>query len=152
MAEVFRTEPLAGAGEAGTALVVHCSDPRFQPHFHDFLRRALKLERYALLAVPGGAQFLTLVDFLPKFSWAGWRWVKFIGDIAPPSRVVLIAHDDCLWYKHVRGRAKPAEIHARQLEDLRRVEAGVRERFRNITVELYFARLDAGSAVFESVR
>jgi hypothetical protein len=152
MGEVFRTDPLSVAGEAGTGLVVHCSDPRFQPHFHDFLRRALRLERYALLAVPGGAQFLTLVDYLPKFSWAGWRWVKFIGDIAPPSRVVLIAHDDCLWYKHVRGRSKLGEIHAKQLEDLRRVEAGVRERFRNVAVELYFARLEGNSATFESVR
>jgi hypothetical protein len=151
MAEVFRTEPLAGAGEAGTALVVHCSDPRFQPHFHDFLRRGLKLERYALLAVPGGAQFLTLADYLPKFSWAGWRWVKFIGDIAPPSRVILIAHDDCLWYKHMR-RGKTGEIRAKQLDDLRRVEAGVRERFHNVEVELYFARLDGSSATFESVR
>ena len=151
MADVFRSEALAGAGEAGTALVVQCSDPRYQPHFHDFLRRGLKLERYALLAVPGGAQFLTLVDFLPKFSWAGWRWVKFIGDIAPPSRVILIAHDDCLWYQHVR-RGKPAEIHAKQIEDLRRVEAAVRERFRNVTVELFFARLEDGAAAFETVR
>lgn len=151
MAEVFRTEPLVGAGEAGTALVVQCSDPRYQPHFHDFLRRGLKLERYALLAVPGGAQFLTLVDYLPKFSWAGWRWVKFIGDIAPPSRVILIAHDDCLWYKHVR-RGKPAEIHAKQLDDLRRVEAGVRERFDNVHTELYYARLEEGAATFEQVK
>lgn len=151
MPEVFRTEPFTGASEAGTALVVQCSDPRYQPHFHDFLRRGLKLERYALLAVPGGAQFLTLVDFLPKFSWAGWRWVKFIGEIAPPSRVILIAHDDCLWYKHVR-RGKPAEIHAKQLDDLRRVEAGVRERFRGVTVEPYFARLDDGAATFEQVK
>ncbi|MGH9777061.1 MAG: hypothetical protein ACRD5I_01495 [Candidatus Acidiferrales bacterium] len=151
MAEVFRSEALAGAGEAGTALVVQCSDPRYQPHFHDFLRRGLKLERYALLAVPGGAQFLTLVDFLPKFSWAGWRWVKFIGDIAPPSRVILIAHDDCLWYKHVR-RGKPAEIHAKQIGDLRRVEVGVRERFRGVAVELYYARLEDGAAAFETVR
>ena len=148
MPEVFRSEPLAGAGEAGTALVVQCSDPRYQPHFHDFLRRGLKLERYALLAVPGGAQFLTLMDYLPKFSWAGWRWVKFIGDIAPPSRVILIAHDDCLWYKHVR-RGKPAEIRAKQLEDLRRVEEGVRERFRDVEVELYFARLEESQATFE---
>ena len=150
MAEVFRSERVGGEGEAGTALVVQCSDPRYQPHFHDFLRRGLKLERYALLAVPGGAQFLTLVDFLPKFSWAGWRWVKFIGDIAPPSRVILIAHEDCLWYKHVR-RGKPGELRAKQLDDLRRVEAGVRERFRDVAVELYFARLDGSSAAFESL-
>jgi hypothetical protein len=152
MPEVFRTQPLAAAGETGTALVVHCSDPRFQPHFHDFLRLGLDLDRYALLAVPGGAQFLTLADYLPKFSWAGWRWVKFIGEIAPPARVVLIAHDDCLWYKRVRGRSQPAEIHAKQLEDLRRVAVEVHERFRNVTVELYFARLDGGAAAFESVK
>ena len=152
MAEVYRTEPLAGAGESGTALVIHCSDPRYQPHFHEFLRRGLGLERYGLLVVPGGAHFLTLTDYLPKFSWAGWRWVKFIGDIAPPSRVVLIAHDDCLWYRHVRARQDDAAVREKQVADLRRVGEALRERLGDLRVELYYARLVDGAAIFEAVK
>ncbi|HXE75373.1 MAG TPA: hypothetical protein VNN18_07040 [Candidatus Xenobia bacterium] len=152
MTEVYRTEPLAGAGESGTALVIHCSDPRYQVHFHEFLRLGLGLERYGLLVVPGGAQFLTLADYLPKFSWAGWRWVKFIGDIAPPTRVVLIAHDDCLWYRHVRGRQDNAAMREKQVADLRRVGEALRERLGELKVELYYARLVDAAASFEAVK
>ena len=56
------------------ALVVYCSAARYQQHFEEFLIDGLKLEDYSLIAVPGGVQVLTLLDFLPKFSWAGWRW------------------------------------------------------------------------------
>ncbi len=152
MAEVYRTEPLARAGETGTALAIHCSDPRYQPHFHEFLSTGLGLERYGLLVVPGGAQFLTLADYLPKFSWAGWRWVKFIGEIAQPSRVVLIAHDDCLWYRQVRGRQDVAALREKQVADLRRVAEGLRERLGELPVELYYARLVEDAASFEAVK
>ncbi len=34
-------------------LVIHCSDPRYQIAFQDFLRNKLGLDHYALIAVPG---------------------------------------------------------------------------------------------------
>ena len=50
--------------EESGVLVIHCSDPRYQAPFQDFLRGQLKLDRYALLAIPGGPQFLTLAEYL----------------------------------------------------------------------------------------
>ena len=50
--------------------MVYCSAARYQQHFEEFLTAGLKLENYSLLAIPGGVQILTLVDYLPKFSWA----------------------------------------------------------------------------------
>jgi hypothetical protein len=130
---------------------VHCSDPRYQPHFQSFLREGLGLDHYALVAVPGGVHFLTLVDFLPKFSWVGRRWVKFVIDLTSPQRIVLLGHDDCRWYLDGRFHADPARLRARQERDLRAVRADILDRFGPRSVDLYFARLDGDGAVFEAV-
>lgn len=128
-------------------LVVHCSDPRYQPHFQDFLRRELGLARYALLAIPGGVQTLTLVDYLPKFAWAGWRWLKFLDNLSSPHRVILITHDDCRWY--VDNRFASADARNTQIADLRRIRNAVLERFGPRQVDLYYATLTSGGARFE---
>ncbi len=132
-------------------LVIHCSDPRIQAPVHDFLHRDLSLDRYALLAVPGGPQFLTLTEFLPTFSWAGWRWVKFLAEASGPERVILIAHEDCKWYRHVHGAAAAPAYRDRQVRDLREACAGIRERIAGAAVELYYARLDRAGAAIERV-
>jgi len=137
--------------EQPDALVIHCSDPRFQKHFHEFLRAGLGLDTYGLVAVPGGAHFLTLLDYLPKFSWVGWRWVQFLVELARPRRIVLIAHDDCRWYQDMRFRHGD-EWKRAALSDLLKVRGGFRERFGPIGVETYFARIEGGEVLFEEVK
>ena len=133
------------------ALVIHCSDPRFQKHFHEFLRAHLGLDTYGLIAVPGGAQFLTMIDYLPKFSWVGWRWLKFLVDRSRPRRVILIVHDDCLWYKDLRFWQHGGDWKSAALSDLAKVRDGLRARFGSLGVETWFARIDGGEVVFEAV-
>ena len=150
MPEIYRTGAVESGDESGV-VVMHCSDPRYQPHFQEFLGKGLGLRRYALIAVPGGAQLLTLVDYLPKFSWAGWRWMKFMVDLTRPERLILIAHDDCRWYLDARFSHDPAGMRARQIADLERVRRDLAERFGSRRVDLYYARLEDGRAAFESL-
>lgn len=135
----------------GGVVAVHCADPRYQVAFHEFLHRELNLERYALVAVPGGPQFLAVSEHLPKFAWAGWRWMKFLGKLSPVNRVILIAHDDCRWYHDMGFLQGAADPRAKQIADLHNVRAALRERFESATVECWFARLENGRAVFDSV-
>lgn len=150
MPEIFRTSPVRATAQS-TPLVIHCSDPRYQPHFQDFLRNALSVEHYALIAVPGGAHFLTPADNPPQFSWVGWPWVKFVQDVARAERVILIGHDECRWYLDACSGLDPAQLRACITEDLRGVRAGLLERFPHLRVELYFARLDGDLAAIEPV-
>lgn len=145
----YRTARLEEGKEAAGVAVIHCSDPRYQPHFQDFVRNGLGIAHYALIAVPGGAHFLTLVDYLPKFSWAGWRWVKFLMDVARPDRIILIGHNDCRWYSDFRFAPDPARLREKVIDDLHRVRAALRERFPAARIELYFARLEGPSATVE---
>lgn len=147
MPDVYQTSPL-GAGGESHVVVVHCSDPRYQPHFQEFLRRGLGLEHYALMAVPGGAQWLTLADYLPKFSWAGWRFLKFVHQVSNADRVILIAHDTCLWYRDARFAGLSLNLKERQLSDLRRARQGLIERFGQIQIECYYATFDGDCVRF----
>ena len=139
-----------GAGGESKPLVIHCSDPRYQPHFQEFLEKGLGLAHYALIAVPGGPQCLTLFEYLPKFGWAGWRWVKVMEEVARPERIILIAHDDCRWYLTM-GFVRDAErLRERQIADLKAAQAKLTERF-STAVDLYHARLEGEQAVFEKL-
>jgi hypothetical protein len=149
--EVYQTAPRPRLSEDGV-LVIHCSDPRYQPHFQDFLQNGLGLDHYGLVAVPGGVQTLTLVDYLPKFSWSGWRWMKFMTNLLRPRRIVLIAHDDCRWYVDNRFVTDPGRARERLESDMKRVRDGLTERFGRADVELYYATLAGDRATFSVVR
>jgi len=130
-------------------LVVHCSDHRFQAGLHEFLNQGLNLQdNYDLLAIPGGPQCLTLVEYLPKFSWASWKWFRFLVDAHSLGRMILIAHQDCGWYKTLplplHASAEPRE---RQEQDLRRVRQALKKDFPELTVELYYAGWDASDRI-----
>lgn len=146
---VYRTQTVTSAKPE--AFVLHCSDPRYQPHFHEFLTQHLGIRSYGLMATPGGAQLLRIVDLLPKFSWAGWRWAKFMVDITGPTRVILIGHQDCRWYSEGPVWRRGGDVRELVLSDMRGVAKDLSERFPGVTVELYFARLEGQNAVFENV-
>ena len=130
-------------------LVIHCSDHRFQAGFHEFLNQSLGLaENYDLLVLPGGPQCLTLVEYLPKFSWAGWKWFRFLVEAHDLKRLVLIQHQDCGWYKdlplHLHSSSDPR---LRQEQDLRRAHAALAKERPDLSVDLYYAGWDASDRI-----
>jgi hypothetical protein len=146
----YRSAPLSRIRDDGI-LVIHCSDPRYQPHFQDFLRNGLGLDHYGLIAVPGGIQTLTLTQYLPKFAWSGWRWMKFMSNLMKPERVVLIGHDDCRWYLDNRFVSDPGRARQQLVADMRRVRRDLVERFDRTQVDLYYATLEGDRAVFDAI-
>lgn len=149
MPEIVRTTQLKASSEPA-AVVIHCSDPRFQPHFQEFLTNSLALNSYALIAVPGGVHFLIAGDSAPRFTWVGWSWVQFVRDVACAERVILIGHDDCRWYFSLMQAKDPARVRERQLADLRAVRQEFTERF-GVRVETYYASLENGHAEIKEI-
>ena len=131
------------------ALVVHCGDHRFQAAFNEFLNKDLGLGgNYDRIVVPGGPQSLTLAEYLPKFSWASWRWFRFFVENHEIGRLILIQHQDCAWYKslplYLHSSPEPRQ---RQEEDLRRIRQVLKKDFPEVKTELYFARWDDGERI-----
>ncbi|HEV8307730.1 MAG TPA: hypothetical protein VGW35_08675 [Methylomirabilota bacterium] len=148
---VYRSQtPFTDKGSA--TLVVTCGSNAFAPYVREFLERHLALPEgtYDSLAVPGGPQFLLLTEYLPKFAWAGHRWVKFLVEHHRLRRAVLVGHEDCAWHDDERmipallhrlaaGPAGPDSGKDRQLEGLRQMARALHELLPSLAVEAYFA-------------
>ena len=150
---VFRARAGADPGDA-RALVICCSGSAWLPATEELVAHlALAPGSYDLLAVPGGAQFLLAGEYLPKFAWAGQRWLKFLAEEHELARIVVVAHQDCAWY--AAEHAVPAFLHAalgidaadRQRQDLARIAGVVRQLRPTAVVEAYFAAKAADGTV-----
>jgi hypothetical protein len=134
---------------AGTdTLLIHCSDHRLAHACEKFVEEELKVPEYDLVSVPGGPQFLRAMEYLPKFAWAGRRWLNFLVESHSIRRVILVAHQDCGWYKKMHGDHDSHED--RQKDDLRHAAADLREWLPSLRVEAFFASLD-GQVSFSRV-
>jgi hypothetical protein len=104
--------------------------------------------------VPGGIEPLTLIDLVPKDFNFFKRRLEGLIDAHGTSRIVAIAHQDCAWYKSRNIGPFTIDMRERQIRDLRQSAARLREMFRGVTVETYFARFSKDEpkrVVFEQV-
>jgi hypothetical protein len=135
------------------ALVIHCGDHRFQTSFREFLTEHLGLASYALLAVPGGAHFVPFPHIMPKFVDAGMRSLSFHIKNGKPRKLVLIGHDDCVFFKQrLQFFLEQPLMREKQLANLKLSRSALVQRFPGLPVELYYADSQPdGSIQFLSV-
>lgn len=136
-------------------LVIHCGDYRFQSALYEFLNRALNLASYDLMVVPGGPLGLTFGEPFPKYGWASWKWLRFFVEQHKLTRLILIQHQDCGFYKsmaeHLNIRIE--QLRERQEQDLRRVREAMSRELPHVAVDLYHAGWDSSDRVIiESIR
>lgn len=147
------------------AIVIHCSDPRFQPAFAQFLRDELHLSegQYIPIVVGGGAGVLAHPERLPKeFKFLRDRLEQYRGSIFPSARrIILINHEGCRYYEGLKKRALgfigSQKVLARQPHDdlsaVVRIFARVLPHL-GVTLEPYYARFADDSQtriVFEKI-
>jgi hypothetical protein len=143
--------------ERPETLVISCVDGRWRPFIQEFLADFLRVSPHTdFMAVPGGIEPLTLVDLIPKDFNFFRRRIESLIEAHGTRRIICIAHQDCAWYRERKIGPITLDLQERQLRDLRRASAWMREAFPSIRVDTYFARrLDAsdgtGKVVFEAV-
>jgi len=153
--EIVYESTIAWDPERPNTTIISCVDGRWYHHFQEFARVYLKAgTRTDFLAVPGGIEPMTLFDLVPKdFSFFRRRIEGLVNDHRT-ERIVAIAHEDCAWYKTRKIGPFTIDLKSRQLTDLRRAGARLREMFDGVTVETYFAKhspVDPIKVVFEAV-
>jgi len=131
------------------SLAIHCGDFRFQAAFHEFLNQSLNLNgNYDLMVIPGGPLSLTLFDYLPEYQQAASKWFRFFAEMHKISRLILIQHQDCAFYRSMPFELhSQAELRERQEQDLRRIKELARKEFAHLSVELYYASWNATERV-----
>ncbi len=142
------------------AVVIHCSDSRFQAAFHDFVENCLHLKpgEYTPLIVPGSATALgSLVQMqLPKNFKILTEQLSliFANHGGQPAEVAIIGHEDCRGQQFLAQKlAKfvPVSDLAHRSEWLL-AERVVREIARQFVpscdIRLFQARIGTGNCVF----
>lgn len=132
------------------AAAVYCSDGRYGDQIDDLLHASLGLPRYDRLAMPGGAACLVphVANFFER--QAGAKHLEFLIKSHGLSRVVLIAHQDCVYYLH-QLRVGPGEILRQQIQDLRQAAEIIRVLDADVAVQAFFARKQGDMICFEAV-
>ena len=141
------TSPLPFVHERIGAAAIYCSDGRYGEAMDEFLHDCLGLPHYDRVAVPGGAACLAGHMLAMRERSALERQLKFLVESHGLSRVVLIAHEDCGFYKHNVHPSKFRQTPLEQLQfaDLTAVAAALRCMHRDLEVDAFFARrLEAG--------
>ncbi|MEN6319195.1 MAG: carbonic anhydrase [Syntrophaceae bacterium] len=137
--------------EKAEALVIHCSDHRFQAHIDDFLHNNLGFITYDRLAIPGGPQFFFTPAHIPKFEWAGKRWTQFLAEKHGLKEIICIAHEDCGWYKNFEILGFKLSLKDLQLNDLRKTENAIQEMLPGTKVRLFFAGIKDETVNFTEI-
>jgi hypothetical protein len=135
-------------------LVIACADGRWRDHIEDFAANGLRIDpAHDLLRVPGGAEPLALGDLIPKDFNFLRRRLEMLVRSHGTRRIVIIAHENCGWYRERKIGPLTLDLRARQLADLRRGRAVMQEWFGDVTIETYFARVEGTPprATFEVV-
>jgi hypothetical protein len=147
------------------AIVVHCSDPRFQIAFEQFIANELGLAKgeFIPLVIGGGPGVLSHPEQLPKeFKFIKERFELYRTHFPSIRRVILINHEDCKYYQSLRTKlshllgARFKGVAEQAREDLGLL-ARICDRLLahlGLSVDLYYAKFadaEHSKAVFEKV-
>ncbi|MBI3951122.1 MAG: hypothetical protein HY314_11795 [Acidobacteria bacterium] len=122
------------------AVIIHCSDYRFQAAIHEFLQAELELRSYDVLAVPGGPHFASASDWLPKHFTVGKQNLRFLIEFHQLKRLILIDHSDCAFFKHrLAFFFSEPSMNDKQIANLRKARRVVQDWFPTLMVGAYFA-------------
>jgi hypothetical protein len=149
MAQAYRPQNV-GTKQAHV-VVVHCSDPRYQPHFQDFLRLRLGLPHYGLIAIPGGAQMFSPSEKRESLRDHGMAWMDFMATLMSADRCILIGHGDCRWYLQNGIAPDAGSLRETQARDLFAVRDEIQKRLPALRVEIYFAQMHESETQFSVI-
>jgi len=133
------------------AIVVSCSDPRFQTAFDQFIATELGLAKgqFVPFVIAGGAGVLAHPERLPKeFKFMRERFELFRKHCPSIQRIVLINHEDCAYYRmlteKIPGFLRPHPDGQSHLSraDMEVIAAVFRRLLSHLglQIELYYAR------------
>lgn len=133
---------------APQALVIHCGDPRFQEAFRKFVTTELGIANYAPLIIGGGVHALGMQSFLPKNFKILWEQIKFFIKQQRLTQVIVINHEDCIWYDKMKGYHPKIDKLLKGKLDVLTAAKVILGDFPLVEVRAFWAGLDGDEIVF----
>ena len=129
---------------------LYCADGRVGEHFDDFMQNGLKLPRYDRIALPGGPACLAGHAQARLEEQGVVDELKFLIEAHRLSRIVLIQHEGCAFYKS-RLNVRERSMEQLQIADLARAAFSIRHWTNLENIEGYFCRIKPEGVVFDRV-
>ena len=121
--------------KVGESLVFACSDGRFHDSRVEFLRIGREARRPDALLWPGGpAAFLVTAPWF----FAVKAQVEFLAREHDLSRILAVAHHDCLYYRRKYPSSNDTDRATLQENDLRRFRTEAARIKSGLKIELYY--------------
>jgi hypothetical protein len=129
------------------AVVIYCSDPRFQAAFREFIEGKLGLVQgtYIPFVIDGGAGVLGRPEALPKeFKFMKERLELFKERFSSIRRIILVNHEDCTYYDLLSNKLSsliPFHLHLPH-EDMKLIHQVFTRLLSHLgmNLELYYAK------------
>lgn len=135
--------------EHPTSLAVWCSDGRFTKAVEDLLRGD-GMARFDTLTLPGGPALFTGRSASPSDLDTMTTSAEFLISAHKVTHVVLIAHENCGYYRRLMGPAATEDaIKARQEADILRAEVALLKLHPGIQVDGWYATVSSGKVAFD---
>jgi hypothetical protein len=134
-----------------TALAVYCSDGRFTRAVEDLLRK-LGHDRLDTMTLPGGPALLNHgpADLSEVFVFS--RATRFLIEAHKITHAVLLAHENCGFYRARFGRAADERIRKVQIEHLQIAGATLARQHPGLAVACYYARIVNERVAFDEIK
>jgi hypothetical protein len=133
-----------------TALAVYCSDGRFTRAV-EYLLRSLGHDRLDTLTFPGGPAMFRSgpADLSEVFVFS--RATRFLIEAHKITHAVLLAHENCGFYRARLGRQDDERIKRVQIEHLHAAGKALAQQHPGLQVTCYYARIEQGKVAFDEV-
>jgi hypothetical protein len=132
-------------------LVIHCSSPRFQKAFRQFVTEELGIEYYTPIMIGGGLHAFGVQSFLPKNLKFLWEQIKFFVKEQNIRSIIIINHRDCRWYEKMKGYYPTVDLPTKGRIDLRSAAKTLLSDFGGVHIRSFYADLHGDEIVFEEV-
>jgi carbonic anhydrase len=133
-----------------SALAVYCSDGRFTRAVEALLRK-LGHDRLDTMTLPGGPALLNHgpADLSEVFIFS--RATRFLIEAHKIKHAVLLAHQNCGFYRARFGRLGDDRILTIQIEHLQAAARALTRQHPELTVACYYARVASEQVVFDEI-
>jgi hypothetical protein len=134
-----------------SALAVYCSDGRFTRAVEGLLRK-LGHDRLDTMTLPGGPALLNPgpADLSEVFIFT--RATRFLIEAHKITHAVLLAHENCGFYRARLSRLGEERMRQVQIEHLRAAGDRLARQHPSLEVACYYARVVNEQVVFDDVR
>jgi len=134
--------------EVGETVFIQCSEDRFEEAFQQF-RESLDIMDTPLSVLGGPMIIAMAATEIPEDMEPAQRALIEVLKRYSPSRIILLAHDECLVYDTVAAwNNSLTEVRKHQLNDLFKAYQTIKEWLPRAKIEMYYAVKDGNRLTF----